>query len=93
MVDIAGEAQIIRAQAVPDHVGNLVEKFRAAELHALQMELARFDLGQVEDIVDEGQQMLGGTFDLGQLVLLGVGQVVELRSFLVPFAERETIIR
>jgi hypothetical protein len=56
--------------------GQVVQHFVQAERHFLQGELAGFDLGKVQDIVDDAQQVLAGAQDLGQVIALpraGVG--------------------
>ena len=51
-------------------VQDLVQrKVRLLDLHA-----AGLDLGQVEDVVDDGQQMVGRGIDLAQALALPIGQ-------------------
>ena len=38
--------------------------------NVLKFELTRFQLGKVKDVVDDGAQRIGGTINLGQVVLL-----------------------
>jgi len=45
----------------------------AEELDGLHFEIARFNLGEVEDVIDDGEQRLGGRLDhVGVAELLGV---------------------
>ena len=48
------------------------------EVDALELELAGLDLGEVENIVDDGQQRVGAIADgLGEFPLLGAQRRVE----------------
>ena len=61
--------------AVGDDGGDVVEQILEVELDLLERELARLDLGEVEDVVDDPEQALGrGGHALRELLLL----VVEL---------------
>ena len=54
------------------HLGHLPQQIVQREPGPLQLELRGFDLGQIEDVVDEMQQVVAGAAkDLHVLVLLG----------------------
>ena len=59
---------------VGDHRIHIVEQYPEIEILVLQLQPSGLDLGDVEDIVDDGQQMPPRTLDLGELIRLGRGR-------------------
>ena len=58
----------------PDDVGNAIEEVDGRHRHREQLELAGFDAGQVQDVVDQEQQMLATAVDGVQAHVLALGQ-------------------
>ena len=48
--------------------GQILEDAAQFELNSFEMKPLGFDLGDVEDVADDGKQMLGGLPNRGQLV-------------------------
>ena len=62
-------------------LGDLVEDRPDLEVEPLELELARLDLGEVEDVVDDGEQRPAGDLDARrQPLLVGVSGVRSSRS-------------
>ncbi len=56
-----------------EHVGLFDQQFAEAERRRVKVDLAGFDFGKIEDIVDKGQQVFGSEFDrFDVLPLFGV---------------------
>ena len=53
----------------PEHADQLVEEFADADLVARQIEPAGFDLGDVENAVDQAREVIGAAADHAHLVL------------------------
>ena len=62
------EFQPLGSCLLGDHGTGVVENRRQGKVGLLELQLAGFDLGQIENVVDDRQQMLGGGGDLVQLV-------------------------
>ena len=60
------ELEIFLLRFLTDDRGQVVQHILEPEIYLLDVELTGFDLGEVEDVVDDAQQGLGGRFDLGQ---------------------------
>ena len=43
------------------------DRFRETELHRIEIEFAGFDLGEVQNVVDDGQQRIGRARDHGSI--------------------------
>src|ERR1700674_1772974 len=72
----------------PHHVEHLADGGVDPELFVDQVHAARLDLGQVEDVVDEGQQVLAAVIDVVQTVMaLFLG---DLSGEVVPKQLRES---
>ena len=55
------------------HLGDLLEHLREEEISGVHLQLAGLDLGEVEDVVEDAQQILRGLVDLFHvLALLGL---------------------
>ena len=64
--------------AFGEHRGDMVEDRLDREIAGLEHDLAGLDLGQVEDVVDDVEQVLGSVVDLAQLVeLLGFRRLAQ----------------
>mmetsp|Transcript_18214 Transcript_18214/g.43670 ORF Transcript_18214/g.43670 Transcript_18214/m.43670 type:complete len:579 (-) Transcript_18214:81-1817(-) len=68
--DIAFDLEALGGSALQGHVGDVVQHFVDRELNPLELHLAGLDLGEVEHVVDDAQQMLGRIGDLLQPLLL-----------------------
>ena len=64
------EFQPLFARLVTDDGNQVVEHFIEFEFHRLQLELAGLDLGEVQDVVDDGEQQVRRRPRLGQVVAL-----------------------
>lgn len=53
-----------------DDIGQVIEHFIEAELDRLQGQLASFDLGEIEDVIDDAEQAVGDSVDLLHIVSL-----------------------
>ena len=62
------ELEILVLGLVADDDGKIVERIFKLEFSFLDIQLAGFDLGEVEDVVDDAQQRLGGGLDLVQVI-------------------------
>jgi hypothetical protein len=51
-----------------EQVGDLVQRVGQVERQGFQFQLARFDLGEVQHVVDDLQQALAGAADLAEVV-------------------------
>ena len=56
-----------------DQRGHVVQQRVQPEAHMLQRQSARLDLAEIQDVVDDVQQVLAGSLDLPQVVLLADG--------------------
>ena len=72
-VDLDGQA--LGAGLIGDQRADMVEDRSQGEVGVFQHQFARLDLGNVEDVVDDGQQMIGCRVDLAQPVGLGRGRL------------------
>ena len=76
MADVQDHLQPLVVGQAADHFHRARYQFVEREVGVLQRHLAGLDLGQVEDVVDDLQQVLGGAIDLGQaFALLRVARV------------------
>ena len=66
--------QVLLRGAYPDQGRHVVEHIVQTEDQAFQFQSGGFDLGQVQNVVDDAEQVLGGRFQLGQVVALRGGQ-------------------
>ena len=73
------QLQAFFRRAPRKQVHHLVEHIRQVERHAFQRQLARLDLGKVQDVVDDAQQILAGAVDLVEVIARLRGQV-EVRA-------------
>ena len=76
---IDGQAQGDAPPARPlAHQGQgVVERRGQVEVRQLQLHPPRFDLGQIEDVVDQGQEMLSRGVDVLQVLVLLLVQLAE----------------
>ena len=79
------EPQVPGGRAVAQHPGGLLDELRRVERHRLDLELARLDLREIEDVVDDRQQQLARVEDASE----GLPRLLAARA--VPVADlRET---
>jgi len=69
------ELQALVGGLLPDHRGEVFEHVLETEVGRFEIELARFDFGKVEDVVDDSEQRPGGDPDLGEVVALPGGEI------------------
>src|SRR5690606_25667355 len=62
------------------HGQRLVDQIAQVEGQILQYQLAGFDLREVEDLVDDRQQAIGGFVDGGQVLVLTSAQFAALQQ-------------
>ena len=60
--DVANQFEILFVGAKRPLCGALLDAVAQVELH-VHVELARFDLGEIQNVVDDGQQRIRGGFD------------------------------
>ena len=83
VVGIDDQLEILCCCALAHHVGDAEQHAVEREIDVVQREFARFDLGQVENVVDDAKQVLRGIADLVQprqrlgIADLAAQQVVE----------------
>ena len=73
-VDLDG--QPLPSGLIGDQRTDVVEHRRQREVGGFQFDAAGFDLRQVEDVVDDGQQVLRGGIDLVETVGLFAGRII-----------------
>ena len=74
IVPLHDEFQALFAHLGADHGDDVVQHAVEGEVGDIETQLARLDLGKVEDVVDDREQVPGGIDDLVQLLLLrGIG--------------------
>ena len=69
------EFQALVGRLVGQQHGDLRQQFFDIELDVFKRELSRFDLGKIQDVIDEGKQVLAGGVHLFKIVVLPGGQV------------------
>ncbi len=74
-IDAEPECQLLGSGLGPQKPVQIAQHVRETEFEPLQIELARFDLGEIEDVVDDAQQGAGRTVDPLEIVTLAVVQV------------------
>ena len=79
--DAVMERQPALARHRPHQRGDIVQQRMQVELDLLQLQLAGFDLGQVQRIVDQAQQMRAGALDGVGITLLPLVQRRGLQQF------------
>jgi hypothetical protein len=69
-IDLAVEFDALGLGAAGEYLNGLLDGVAQAEVDALQFQLARFDFGEVQDVVDDSQQRFRGPrYGLGQATL------------------------
>lgn len=68
--DLARQLQLLGVGPLLKHRNAIADKRIDRNLGFLQHELARLDLGQIEDVVDDSQQMTASVLDLVEFVTL-----------------------
>src|SRR6185503_6667375 len=58
--DVVGELEALLAGAEDEGGHRLVQGASQVEVHSLQIQFPGLDLGEVEDVVDEAEQGVGG---------------------------------
>jgi nucleotidyltransferase/DNA polymerase involved in DNA repair len=61
--DLADELEALLSRSHIDNLHNDAQEFGQRNVGEAQLELARFDLGKIEDIVDQRQQLLTAVLD------------------------------
>ena len=70
--NVAGQFQALAVRAHGQRLHRVAQAFAQVEVDAVQLELARLDLGEVEDVVDQPQQGVARFGDdLEEVALLG----------------------
>ena len=69
-VEVAADLQPLGHGAPGDRVDGVLQRRAQVELDADELQLARLDLGEVEDVVDEHEERLGRSLDLLRELLL-----------------------
>ena len=69
--NVEGElkAFIVRRMCQQGH--HFIQGITQQERNAFQNQLARFELGEIQHVIDDGQKIIRRTFDGGQVVTLG----------------------
>ena len=75
-VHVDGQLQALAAGPIGHHVRHTLQALRGQELDGIELHLAGFDLGEVQDVVDQLQQLAAGIKDAPQVVLLARRQRV-----------------
>ena len=68
--DATDDLQSLLCRTQHQHLRRAADAFRDPEVHTLQFQLARLDLGEVEDVVEQPQQNVGRLIDGRQIVAL-----------------------
>ena len=74
-VDVDDQLQPLVCHLVGDQGGDIVQKLLETELDLFEVELAGLDLGVVQDVVDDAQQVLARRLDLLEVVALMLAEV------------------
>lgn len=91
MVD--GDAEPLAARGFADQAGDVVEDLAEGEVLVFEDDLARLDLRQVQDVVDDGQQVpAGGVDPLQAFGLLRGGVVCVEHAARVPLMVDATLV-
>ncbi len=64
-----------------EYLDGLLDGFAQAEFHPLELELARLDLGEIQDVVDDLQQRFGRTSDRFRKMPLARSELGRLQQF------------
>ena len=79
------ERELLVLRAGPHHLDDARKKLSQIERRGLEIEAPRFDLGEIEDFVDESEEMLARLLDDRQrLFLLRQKSAVALQELHVP---------
>ena len=71
VLDEARELQALVVGTLGEQPDRLLDRHPQVEVHDLEVHLARLYLGEVQDVVDDGEQVLArGAHGLGVLALL-----------------------
>ena len=63
LVDRAGDFQSLALGALTEKLDHILDRLDRIEHHLFQVDFAGFDLGEVENLVDDLEQVFGGAFD------------------------------
>ena len=69
-VEVDNDWQALFASLIGDHCANVVEDRFEVEIDFVKLHFFRFDLGEIENVVDQFKQVGGGAFDLDQAIEL-----------------------
>ncbi len=72
--DVAGQLQILGVGAEAETAHSVRHRVAQLELDGIEVELAGLYFGEVEDVVDDGQQAVGRAFDHLQVIALLDGE-------------------
>ncbi|MNL26187.1 hypothetical protein D3C87_1477020 [compost metagenome] len=72
--DVAGQLQALLVGAQGEHLGGLAEQLLEVEVGGFQLELAGFDLREVQDVVDDVQQRIARPLEDADVIPLLVGE-------------------
>ncbi len=72
--DVAGQFESFAVRPQGQRLHRVAEHFPDIERGLLQLQFAGLDLGEIKDVIDDGQQRLAGIADHGQVVPLGIRQ-------------------
>ncbi len=79
-IDKADQLQLLGVRGRAEDGQGVLDQVAQVEGHALQHQLAGFDLREVENLVDDAQQAVGGLFDGRQVILLARGEIAFLQQ-------------
>src|SRR6185437_9070293 len=74
-LDLEDQLKTLSGRLLAHQIPNILQDLVEVEVDILDRELARLDLGEVENVVDDAEQMLARTFDLENIVALTRGEV------------------
>ena len=70
---VGEQLEVLGLGRLGDQLGDLLDDLDQVEVDLLELQVAGLDLGEVEDVVDDGQQRVAGAADaVGVLALAGV---------------------
>ncbi len=84
VADVDYDGEPLGAGLLAHQGADVVQHGGEGEVALLQRHLAGIDFGEIQNVVDDGEQMLGGVVDLLQSLLLGVIRRVALEQISEP---------
>src|SRR5262249_5494734 len=76
-LDTSSQCDPAAARPLPHEGQGVVDRGRQIEVSQLQLHPSRFDLGEVENVVDQGQEVLAGGVDVLQVLVLLLVELAE----------------